>query len=268
MPLTSNRPRVYYEDRGSGEPVLAITGFWLSSSMFDALVKSGEARLRWITYDHPGTGRSPAQPPAATTGQLTRAAVGVLEELHIEAANVLGISLGGAVALELALRAPERVRSLILISTSADGPLRRGIDMRRLGQATARVASESFKRRRLWLAPAMYSREYLARGVSGHAQRAARPPGLPPTVWTLLGQASAASLHSRANYLDRITIPTLVMHGDADALVPVANAQRLARGIRNAELRIVHGGSHAFALEDPDGVVTAISTWLRDRTRS
>jgi pimeloyl-ACP methyl ester carboxylesterase len=266
MPFTSSTPPIYYEDRGSGEPVLAITGFGLSSAVFDPLVLAGESRMRWITFDHPGTGRSRAARPAVTTARLAAGATAVLDELKLDCAHIFGVSLGGAVALELALQRPERVRSLILVATSADGPLQRGVDLPRLAAVGRRVAVGSVKRRRLWLAPMLFSEEYIARGPRPRIARPGREAEPSPSQFALLGQAWAASLHDRARELHRIGAPSLVLHARDDALVPVDNARRLAFGLPRAQLRVTQRGGHGFALEYPHETVTTVADWLSGLT--
>jgi len=262
MPFTQTSPRIYYEDSGTGEPVLAIMGFGLTSAAFDPLVSAGRSRLRWISYDHPGTGHSRAGVMAATTARLAAAAVQVLDELQLDSAHVLGVSLGGAVALELALQRPNRVRSLILIATSADGPLQRGLNVAKIAAVSGRIASGSMKRRRLWLAPMLFSEEYIARGPERRIARPERAPEPSPSALALLGQAVAASFHDRARDLHRISAPALVLHAQDDPLVPVDNARRLAHGIPRAELQVRARGGHGFALEYADETVAAISDWV------
>ena len=123
---------------------------------------ASDGGVRWITCDHPGSGRSSKRALACTTGGLALSATRVLDELGLETAHIAGASLGGAVALQVALRVPHRVRSLILMGTTAGGPLDRRIDPRKLMAVTARVVWGSLRRRRLWLAPAIFSPDFLA----------------------------------------------------------------------------------------------------------
>lgn len=262
MPLTDTPPHLYYEDRGRGEPVLVINGFALASSYLEPLASAGSARARWIVYDHPGTGGSPAESFPCTTAQLARCALSVLDQLGIPAAHVAGMSLGGAVALELALSAPHRLRSLILIGTTAAGPLGRNRDLPGLALTTAAITTGSLARRRLWVAPALYGPGH--RGA-GTRRRPAGPGSAPPgrtSPWALLGQACAATLHDRSRALHRIEVPTLIVHGKCDVLLPVHNARSLADRIPHATLRIVEGAGHALALEQPDELAALVGEWV------
>lgn len=251
MPLSS----LHVEDRGAGDPLLAIGGFAVSSAVFDTVADGYAEHFRYVTYDHPGTGRSTRRALPITTAALAASAVRVLDELGIDSAHVIGHSLGGAIATELALRFPHRVRGLILVGTSTSGPLSVPPSPRTLARAL-----------RHGMRTAFFSEEFLAhepdrtrllmRGVAAHRA----PP------WSLVGQFLAAGLHDRALDLHRIAAPTLVIHGERDVLVPVANAHRLAAGIPDAELQIVPGAGHAVELERPGETLAIVREWLARRS--
>lgn len=263
MPRTATTPRLYYEVRGAGEPVLVIMGFGLSARVLAPLVAAGERDLRWITYDHPGIGRSDRSEVPWTTGRLAACAIKLADELQLDAFHVAGLSLGGAVALELALRYPSRLKSLILLGTTAAGPLGRGTRPDQLALVARRVAAASVGRRRLWFGPALYSPEYLLRRPPP-AQVARHGDGPEqPSLRALLGQSFAASLHDRSRRLREIELPTLVVHGERDVLLPVSNARALAAGIPGAQLRILAGAGHAFALERPEEIAALLHDWTR-----
>ncbi|HWF50795.1 MAG TPA: alpha/beta hydrolase [Solirubrobacteraceae bacterium] len=266
MPRTSKPPQLFFEDRGDGDPLLLIVGFGASSAVFDPLADLWSTRFRCITYDHPGTGRSSKRACPVSTAGLAAAAVRVLDELEIDAAHVAGLSLGGAIAQELALRFPHRVRGLILVSTSTSGPLSSPPDPRKLASTTARIVKESVQRRRLWLGPAFFSDGFMEREPD-RAEALMHPlTAYPAPPWSLAGQYLAAGLHDRALDLHRIHAPTLVLHGERDVLVPVANAELLARGIPNVELRIVPDGGHGFPVEFAAETFEIVCDWL-DRAR-
>jgi 3-oxoadipate enol-lactonase len=262
MSLTSKPPRLFFEDRGDGDPLLVICGFGASSAVLDPLADLWSTRFRCITYDHAGTGRSSKRACPVSTAGLAAGAARVLDELEIDAAHVAGLSLGGAIAQELALRFPHRVRGLVLVSTSATGPLSSPPDPRKLAHTAARVVKESVWRRRLWLAPALFSDGFVEREPD-RAEALMRPlTAHPAPPWSLAGQCLAAGLHDRAGDLHRIHTPTLVMHGERDVLVPVANAELLARGIPGAELRIIRGAGHGFPVELAVETFEIVRDWL------
>jgi pimeloyl-ACP methyl ester carboxylesterase len=266
MALTPKWPQVFYEDRGSGEPVLVVSGFAVSSAVLDPLVDLWSTRFRCITYDHPGTGRSSKRACPLSTAALAASAMRLLDELDLDSAHIVGLSLGGAIAQELALRFPHRVRGLILIGTSTSGPLSSPPDPRRLGMAAARVAKESVQRRRFWFAPALFSDGFVHREPE-RAEELLRPlMAHPAPPWSLAGQYLAAGLHDRALDLHSIRAPTLVLHGTDDVLVPVANAQKLAEGVADVELHILEEAGHGLPFERMETTFRIICEWL-DRRR-
>jgi pimeloyl-ACP methyl ester carboxylesterase len=264
MPLTDTQPRVYYEERGDGDPLLAISGFAVSSAVLEPMAALYGSRLRFITCDYPGAGRS-EKTFACTTAQLAAGAVRVLDELEIESAHVAGLSLGGAVAQELAIRFPHRVRGLILIGTSTAGPLSAPPDVLRLVPLVASMARGSVQRRRVWLGPVFFSRDYLEREPDAADAMLATLSEHPTALRGIFAQLLAAGLHDRAFDLHRIRAPTLVLQGENDYFVPMANARRLAEGIPDAELRVFPGAGHGFALEQLEETFSIICEWLERR---
>jgi pimeloyl-ACP methyl ester carboxylesterase len=245
--------------------LLVISGFAASSAALDPLADLWSTRFRCITYDHPGTGRSSKRACPVSTAGLAASATGLLDELEIEAAHVAGLSLGGAIAQELALRFPDRVRGLILVGTSTAGPLSAPPDPRKLALATARIVKESVQRGRLWLAPALFSDGFVEREPdrAGELMRPLTAHPAPP--WSIAGQYLAAGLHDRALDLNRIRAPTLVLHGERDVLVPVANAELLARGIPDVELQILGEAGHGLPLERAGETFEIVCEWLERR---
>jgi 3-oxoadipate enol-lactonase len=264
--MTTRPPRIFFEERGAGEPLLIISGFAASSAVMRPLAELWATRWRCITYDHPGTGRSSKRTCPVSTAALAASATLVLDELGIDAAHIAGLSLGGAIAQELALRFPHRVRGLILIGTSTSGPLSLPPNPRKLGLAGARIVKESVTRRRLWLAPALFSADVIARDAD-RIEELTRPlTDYPPPPWSVAGQYLAAGLHDRALDLHRIGAPTLVLHGADDILVPVANAQLLAQGIPDAELHVLASAGHGLPFEHSDATFAIVRNWLGRRT--
>ena len=119
---TRSRPRLFVTDRGSGEPVLLITGWTISSAVFDPIADLYVPHVRVLAYDHRGGGRSAAWLAPVSAAMLAADAARVLDDRGVRSAHVVGLSLGAGVALELAIRMPHRVRSLVLVGGSAGGP--------------------------------------------------------------------------------------------------------------------------------------------------
>ena len=254
------RTRLYWESTGKGDPVLLIMGLGLSGGAWWRTVPVLSRRLRVITFDNRGVGRSRAFSYAYTTEAMADDAVSVLDDLRLERVHVYGISLGGMVAQQLALRHPERVRSLVLGATHAGGP--------RAVHPDAEVMT--FFRRRLGMRAEEAARAsvpfiYGPRCRSEHAERIeediAQRLAHPFAERAYRAQMFAAGLHNCYGRLPRIDVPTLVVHGRHDRMVPVANAHLIAERIPGARLRILEESGHLYPTEEPE-VEDAIGAFL------
>src|ERR1700760_3302872 len=121
--LTASAPQLFYGRRGDGEPLLLLTGFSITSAVFDPIADLYGRHFRCLTFDYRGTGRSARWVGLPSMAMFAADAVRVLDELGVESAHVYGISMGGYVAQELAIRFPHRVRGVVLAGTSPGGPL-------------------------------------------------------------------------------------------------------------------------------------------------
>ena len=242
---------LFWESTGEGAPVLMIMGLGLSGGAWWRTVPVLSRRLRVITFDHRGIGRSESPMPAYTVEAMADDAVCVIDDLGLDAVHVYGFSLGGMVAQQMALRHPERVRALVLGATHPGG--------RRVAHPEDEVVA--FFRRRLQ----MESEEAAWASVPynyGERCRAAQTARIAEDIEVRLhtsfnlrayrAHLYAASLHNCHGRLGRIAAPTVVVHGSEDRMVPVANAHLLANGIPGARLRILEGSGHLYPTEEPD----------------
>ncbi len=252
---------LHVHDVGDGDPVLLINGIGAHLGMWNPM-RTALAGMRVISFDAPGTGRSPTPPIPLGMEALARLAAGVLDELEIEQADVLGYSFGGAVAQRLARRAPERVRRLVLAATT---PGWGGVP-----GSIATLAQMSTPLR-------YYSREYyeatigdLMGGRARHddefvrlhgERRRDHPPGLLGYTWQL---AALAGDPGSLPWLHRIETPTLVVTGDDDPVMPVANSRLLAAKLSHARLLVLPGEGHLMLLDPDSGALPAIRAFLAD----
>jgi 3-oxoadipate enol-lactonase len=265
MTLTASAPRLFYEDRGEGDPLLLFTGFSISSAVFDPLADAYGRHFRCLTFDYRGTGRSARWLGVPSMAMLAADGLRVLDAAGVQSAHVYGISMGGMVAQEFAIRFPHRVRGLILAGTSAGGPLAARPSPRRIANVARRVGGGTIRHGRPWLAPALFSDAFAAREPerARALQRYFELHRAP--LAASAGQLLASVYHDRARDLHRIRAPTLILHGALDAISPVANARRLAAGIPDSELQLIAGTGHAFPLEAPEPSLRALLEWLARR---
>ena len=246
--------------RGWGPPLLLITGLGASLDLgapFEReLAASG---VQVISFDAPGIGQStPYRWPQRMPG-ITRTVEHMLKALGYGRLDVLGVSLGGVIAQQLAHQAPDRVRRLILAAT---GPGLGGVP----GSPRALLSLATPRR---YYQPDYYRR--IAGRVYGGAARG-DPDALlhgslarfieRPTLWGYLGQLYAITGWTSLPWLRTLPQPTLVLAGDDDPIVPLANGRILARCIPNARLQVITSGGHLFLLERPGEAATLVTDFL------
>ena len=265
MPYALSGPRIYYERRGAGEPLLLITGFTISSAVFEPVLPLYTGRFETIAYDNRGAGRSDAPLTPTSMPQLAADAARLLDAIDVPSAHVLGLSMGGMVAQELAIRFPERVRGLVLGGTSPGGPRALRPAMREVAALAASAARGLTGRTRPWLAEWLFSEAFRAEQpeqverLLTHFDRHRAPShGMASQLW-------ASIYHDTYARLPSIQAPTLVLAGEHDRMTPVGNARMLAERIPDAELRVVPASGHAFILERPQETVELITGWLDAR---
>jgi 3-oxoadipate enol-lactonase len=252
MPLARvGEVELSYERAGSGPPLLAIMGMsgtrlsW-GESFLGALRESFET----IAYDHRGVGESSRLEEPFTITDLARDAIGLLDVLELDSVHVLGISMGGMVAQELALAHPERIRSLVLGCTYCGGPgsslaspavAQRLVESLRSGDRAValRTGWEISISPRFRDDPELYD-AYLARALQRPVARA-----------VILAQMQAIAAHDTSARLSGLEPPTLIVHGSADDLIPVQNAHVIAGHMPQARKEILDDAGHLFFWEEP-----------------
>jgi 3-oxoadipate enol-lactonase len=256
---------LHYERQGSGEPLLLITGFTISSAVFEPVLELYGGRFDCITYDNRGSGRSGAPARPTSMAELAADAAGLLREIGVESAHVCGLSMGGMIAQELAIRFPERVGGLVLGGTTPGGPRAARPTLRELSALGGAAAGGWRDGARSWLGEWVFSERFLreqperARELLRHfGHHRATPQGVWAHWW-------ASVYHDTLSRLHCIQAPTLVMHGEQDAMAPISNARLLAERIPGAELCIVPGAGHAYMPERPEESFDALTSWLDRR---
>jgi 3-oxoadipate enol-lactonase len=246
---------LYYERHGSGDPLLLITGWTISSAVFEPVIDLYSRHFECILYDHRGSARSKGSSPL-TMGALANDASRLLTALRIPRALVYGLSMGGMVALEVALRHAGRVQGLVLGGTSPGGPFAPRLGPKEVvSMARGGIAERSLRAPLLF--SAAFRREHPER-VSELVEYFKRHRSSPATVAI---QTLAAAQFATTLQLGRVRAPTLVMHGERDELVPLAAGRLLAARIPNAELAVVPGAGHAYALEAPQESLDQLLGW-------
>lgn len=260
---TRSRPQLFVTDRGAGEPVLLITGWTISSAVFDPVADLYLPHVRVVAYDHRGAGRSEPWLAPVSMAMLAADAARVLDDRGIASAHVVGLSMGAAVALELAIRMPHRLKSLVLVGGNAGGPTTARPGMSTVAGTAGTVLVDSARHRQAWPAAALFSSRFRhehpgrVSDYTPHFARHRAPPWM--TGW----QALAAASFGRRGSLARVRASTLVFHGGQDVMVPAANAKLLADGIPGAELHVITDAGHAVPLERPEASARLLVEWVQ-----
>lgn len=253
MPHTNTDPSIWWQEEGDGVPLLLVMGQSFGSRMWHRAVPALARHNRVLSYDNRGIGRSGRPRGAFGIADLAADALAVLDAAGVDRAHVYGVSMGGLVAQELALRSPERVRSLILGCTGApDG--------------TARPAHRG------WLVR-LVPRWLVVRLVPGAVAASLYGPGAPPDEvredlailastpapgWVIDLQGRAIAAYESRSRVGGLRVPTLVLHGTADRVVPVARGEELAALIPGARLHVLQGAGHNYltgATDEANGAV-------------
>lgn len=248
--------RIYYEERGSGEPVLLLMGTGADHTFWGPQVEAYSKAYRLIIIDSRGTGQStrPADWRGCTASAMAADAFAVLDHLGIEKAHVGGLSLGSAVAQEMALASPDRLLSLSLHGTwgRSDEWFIRAID------TLAYPAHQGDVHKYLYFALMwVLSPRFLADSPDEVAQIVRTyidDNPHPPTREGILGHTNADVLHDTLDRLGEIRVRTLVTAGEMDWLVPPRYGEEVARVIPGARYHLFRGdfSSHCACVEMAD----------------
>lgn len=240
-----------YERAGSGPPLLMIMGMSGTFDHWDAgFLQQLRGDFETIVYDHRGVGASSRLHGPITIARLAQDAAGLLAALELESAHVLGVSMGGMVAQELALGHPERVRTLALGCTycGGEGSALAGEEVQRK-LAEAMSCGDRVRAVRIgWeinVSPAFaQNADACARFQEIGLRRAV-------SVKVITEQVRAVLAHDTSARLPEIELPTLVAHGALDQMLPPQNGRMIASLISDARMEIFDGVGHLFFWEQP-----------------
>jgi len=255
---------IYWEESGSGEPLLLIMGLGATLDWWNRLRPIVSTHFRTILFDNRGAGKSDVPAGPYSMPELAADAAAVLDAAGVESAHVFGASMGGMIAQEFALHHPSRVRSLILGCTTPGGrdavPARREV-INALGARAAMTREEAMR----LMAPFIYDRSTPAALVEEDFAMRLQTTATNDGYFAQLAAIRAWS--GALPRLGQITAPTLVMHGEHDELVPAENSRIIARAIPQAQLVMLPDASHIFFTDQCKAASDAIMSFLDKVTR-
>lgn len=240
--------RLHYEaiGRRNGPPVLLIQGLGADKHGWDLQRLALASRYRTIALDNRGAGRSDKPFNTYTLEQMADDAIAVLDHAGIETAHVVGASMGGAISQVLALKYPERVRSLTLACTACrHHPWRRELLAEWATKATELgMGAMSSEAARWVIGPRSFRRVWPLIGWFGPLAF-----GRPAHAFAAQVRAILATDDAMADDLQNLDVPTLILVGNQDILTPRGDAEELAERIPNAELVVISGAAHGLMVE-------------------
>ncbi|MHB8598497.1 MAG: alpha/beta fold hydrolase [Ktedonobacteraceae bacterium] len=225
-----NDIHVYYEIHGEGEPLVLIAGLSTDITAYVRIIGELSQTYRVIAFDNRGAGRTDKPDIPYSIEMMANDTAGLLNTLGIEQAHMLGISLGGRIAVDLTLRYPELVRSLILVSTFVSWfPL-----------------NQSGLRHKL-----MFNMPFLRKMGKKY----------PQPDYAFLRQRHASRNYDATDQLHKIHVPTLILHGKKDTLAPYRLAEEMHAGIAGSKM-ITFDGGHLFLFFQQKQFLDAVFDFL------
>ena len=278
---TRDGVKIYWEEAGSPEglrddtaatavaqalrpaeerpPLLLIMGLGATLEWWQRLVPVLSARSRTIVYDNRGVGRSDVPPGPYSIPAMAEDAVAVMDAAGLASAHVFGASMGGMIAQELALNHPDRVRSLILGCTACGGT--QSVPADKEVRAALGARSAMTREQAMWvMAPYIFDagtpRERVAQDIAVRLEATVTNDG----YFAQLGAIREwAGTHDR---LAALTLPTLVVHGETDRLVPAENGRIIAKAIPGSRLVMIPHASHIFFTDQVEATNEALLSFL------
>src|SRR4051794_35826031 len=253
MPLAErDGARLYWEETGSGDPVLLIMGLGMNATgWWRTIPVLAGAGFRVLAFDNRGVGRSDRPPGPYSVPQLADDAVAVLDATGAERAHVYGLSLGGMIAQELALRHPERVDALVLGATTPGGSKAVPADDATLAFFERRA--EMTAEEAVWASvPYNYAARTRAERAQAIGEDIVQRLRFPIEPEPYRAQLAASFGHDAFDRLPQVAARTLVLHGREDRMVVPANGELLAGAIPDAELLTLPDAAHLFPTDAPE----------------
>lgn len=258
---------IYYEVTGSGQPLVLIAGLGYGMWFWNKVIPGLSQKCQVIAYDNRGAGQSSKPEGTYNVQMMAEDTAGLLDALQIRGAAVLGHSMGGFIAQQLALTRPDLVGRLVLAATNFGGPHHVPVTPAAMAVMLDRSGDPLDVIRRgisVACAPGFLERQpdVVDELVNYRLTNPVPPANYQSQLGVGMGLLSAeAAFEGRLN---AVTAPTLILFGEHDQVVPPANADLLRAEIPNSQVVILPGVGHAFPIEDPVATVETVSRFACD----
>jgi 3-oxoadipate enol-lactonase len=263
MPFAdANGQRLFYEVHGEGDPLVLVTGLGGDHLSWGEQLEAFSARYRTVVFDNRDSGRSTECAEGYEVDDMARDTLALADELGLDGFHLLGVSLGGAVGQEVALGAPDRVRTLTLAMTwGGDGHWGR-VRGRLMANAALRTPPEEHVEQ---LLHSCLSEELFEdpERVAYFRQMVLENPH-PQSVEAFARQAQAVGRHEARDRLGRLSMPVHVIGAERDMMIAIWKSRELAELIPDAQLTVIEGGTHGVNLEQAEEFNRLVLDWLAE----
>jgi pimeloyl-ACP methyl ester carboxylesterase len=251
---------LFYRESGEGEPILWIMGLGNDHRGWAFQVPAFRDRYRCITFDNRDCGQTQEASEQYAVADMVEDAVGLLDALGVEQAHVVGFSMGGAQAQELAIRHPERVRKLVLCNTYSSRDDRGAAIFRARVFLRDLLSAEDYAR---VLLPWTYTyQDYERPGFIENTIETILNDPYPQSIEAFRRQVEATISVETEGRLGQIRAPALLLFGEDDITTPMRFARALQDGIPNATLQTVAGAGHGLPWSHPEEFNRAVRAFL------
>jgi 3-oxoadipate enol-lactonase len=266
MPVIEvNGISIYYETKGTGTPLMLINGWGGNlDSWSDHMIELLSEKYQVIMMDNRGTGRSDKPDIPYTMNMMAADAYELLRALGIEKAHVMGFSMGGAITQTFGVNYPDMAKSLVVCGASAGGehsissdPQVR-MDLALIANPLPEMTERDVTIKLLYL---LYSKDYVEENLEALVKDETYSD-YPTPSFALMNQSHAIGTLDTYRHLPEMKMPVLVLTGEADALVPAMNSEKIAAKIPNSQLVMIPGCGHGFLKQKTDEAVAHILSFL------
>lgn len=263
--INTNGINIYFEERGSGEPLLLIMGITALGSVWEKHVAHWAKSFRCIMVDNRGVGKSDKPAGPYTSLQMAQDCIGVLDYLGLGVVKVVGVSMGSIIAQQMAIHFPTRVKAMVLMCPWARCDNTAKAIFQHMRDCKARLKPEEFS---VYIQLLIFSKkswddEDFHTGLREDRKNAALDPNPQPLIG-LEGQAAACVSHSVLDDLKKVACPTFVLGGEEDVFTPQWMTKEVAAAISNSILHIYPRSGHAFHWENLEDFNERVDQWLKN----
>lgn len=264
--INTNGINIYFEERGSGEPLLLIMGITAPGSVWEKHVDHWAKSFRCILVDNRGVGKSDKPAGPYTSLQMAQDCIEVLDNLGLGVVKVVGVSMGSIIAQQLAIHFSSRIKALVLMCPWARCDNTAKAIFHHMKVCKARLKPEEFS---LYIQLLIFSKRSwdnkdIHAGLLEDRKNAALDPNPQPLIG-LEAQAEACMGHSVLEELNEITCPTFVLGGEEDVFTPQWMTKEVAAAIPKSKLHIYPESGHAFHWENLEDFNERVGDWLESQ---